>query len=140
MGEHLALEKLDNLVLYDGVCKFCNSSVNFVLDHEKNDQLKFTPLQSELGSEILKAHGYPMDYTESILFLSKGKLEGKAKAALKISKFLKSPWSLAQIFLIIPSFISDFFYNIIAKNRYKWFGQTDACMLPPANHKLRFLE
>lgn len=140
MDQHHEIAELDNLVLYDGVCKFCNSSVNFVLDHEKNDQLKFTPLQSELGAKVLKEHNFPTDYTESILFLNNGKLEAKSTAALKISKFLKGPWSLGRVFLIVPSFISDFFYDIIAKNRYKWFGMTDACMLPPANHKERFLE
>ncbi|MBU2914879.1 thiol-disulfide oxidoreductase DCC family protein [Reichenbachiella agariperforans] len=140
MGEYNKISQLDNLVLYDGVCKFCNSSVSFVLDHEKNDQLKFTPLQSPLGEKILSEHGLPKDYTDSILFLSKDKLYAKSKAAFKISKFLKAPWSLGQVFLIVPSFVSNVFYDVIAKNRYKWFGMTDACMLPPANHKERFLE
>ncbi|UXP31029.1 DCC1-like thiol-disulfide oxidoreductase family protein [Reichenbachiella agarivorans] len=140
MGEYLEVEELNDVLLYDGVCKFCNSSVSFVLEHEKNDQLKFTPLQSDLGVRILTHFGYPKDYTDGILFLSNGKLASKSRAALYISKFLKRPWSWLQVFWIVPLFISDFVYNIIARNRYKWFGMTDACMLPPRNHKERFLE
>ncbi|MGL1885333.1 MAG: DCC1-like thiol-disulfide oxidoreductase family protein [Reichenbachiella sp.] len=140
MGNIREIEELDNLVLYDGVCKFCNGSVNFVLDHEKNEELKFTPLQSEIGISVLEQYGFPVDYTDSILFLSGGELLAKSKAAFHISKYMKMPYGSMQVLNVFPAILTDFFYDIIAKNRYKWFGKTDVCMLPPRNHKVRFLE
>lgn len=134
-----SLNGLDRIVLFDGVCKFCNDSVNFILRKENDDTLRFVSLQSSLGAEILKKYNLPSDYTESILFLNNNTLYTKSRAVLHISKFLKMPWSLGSIFLIIPSLLSDVCYDMFARNRYRWFGKTDACMIPPTNHKLRFL-
>jgi len=140
MDKTRTLEGLDDVILYDGICKFCNSSVNFILEHERSDSLKFISLQSFLGRLILDRYGFPEDYTDSILFLRGGKLSSKSRAVLRISKFLKMPWSIASAFLVLPSFILDPIYALVAKNRYNWFGKLDACILPPSNHKLRFLE
>ncbi|PIB37502.1 hypothetical protein BFP72_09895 [Reichenbachiella sp. 5M10] len=136
----MEIDQLNHVLLYDGVCKFCNSSVNFVLEHEKNDQLKFAQLQSPLGVRILEAYGYPKDYAESILYLSAGQLQSKSKAALRISGYLRRPWSWLQVFGVLPGGLTDCMYGIIARNRYKWFGKADACILPPPNHRERFLE
>lgn len=132
--------EIKNLVLYDGVCKFCNSSVNFILEHERAEELSFTPLQSDLGQSLLQKFKLPTSYTDSLLFVSEGQLLSHSKAAFKISGFLKRPWSLISIFGLFPSFITDFFYNLVAKHRYRLMGQSDACMIPTPATKDRFLE
>jgi len=132
--------EVKNLVLYDGICKFCNSSIHFILEHEKGKELSFTPLQSELGQSLLKKHDLPRDYTDSLLLVSDNELSSHSSAAFKISKFLKAPWRWISIFGILPSFITDFFYNLIAQHRYRLMGQSDACMVPTPETKSRFLE
>lgn len=132
--------EIDNLILYDGICKFCNRSINFILAHESQTELTFAPLQSRLGQSILKDFNLPLDYTESLLFLSKGEINFHAQAAFKIAEFLKTPWRWLAYFKWLPSFITNFFYRIIAKHRYRLMGQADACMLPPPEARDRFLE
>ncbi|WP_420581192.1 thiol-disulfide oxidoreductase DCC family protein [Reichenbachiella sp.] len=132
--------EIDHLILYDGICKFCNRSINFILEHESQAELTFAPLQSQLGQSILKDFNLPLDYTESLLFLSKGEINSHAQAAFKIAGFLRAPWRWIRIFKLLPTFISNFFYSIIAKHRYRLMGQADACMLPPPEARDRFLE
>ncbi|UXX78068.1 DCC1-like thiol-disulfide oxidoreductase family protein [Reichenbachiella carrageenanivorans] len=132
--------QINPLVLYDGVCTFCNSSVNFILDHERNSSLHFAPLQSETGQAILKAHNLPLDYTDSLLYAVNGQLSTHAKAAFKIATYLKSPWRWVAGFGILPPFITNFFYNLVAKHRYKLMGQADACILPSPAVRGRFLD
>ncbi|SMD38666.1 Predicted thiol-disulfide oxidoreductase YuxK, DCC family [Reichenbachiella faecimaris] len=132
--------EIDNLVLYDGVCTFCNSSVNFILDHERHAQLHFTPLQSVKGQAILKQFDLPLDYTDSLLFLNKGALYSQARAAFRIAGFLEIPWNWISVFRFLPPFITNFFYRLVAKHRYKLMGQADACILPSPGVRNRFLE
>jgi len=121
------------LVLFDGVCNLCNSSVSFILKHEKNSVLYFSSLQKFGQPELLEI----VKNVDSIIFIEKDKVYTKSTAALKISKYLKG-YSWARVFLIIPPAIRDFIYDIIAKNRYKWFGKKDQCMIPNPDLKARF--
>lgn len=132
--------EINNLVLYDGVCMFCNSSINFILDHEKNQKLTFAPLQSDLGQNLLKEFDFPLNYTDSLLFVSNDKISSHSTAAFKIAGYLKSPWQWISLFGILPSFLTDFFYNLIAKHRYRIMGKADACLLPTPATRARFLE
>lgn len=132
--------KIDYLILYDGVCKFCNRSINFILSHERNAKLTFTPLQSELGQSILRDYNLPLDYTDSLLFMSKGQMSSHAQAAFKIAQFLKAPWRWLSILSVLPISFTNFFYKLIAKHRYKLMGQADACILPTPATRDRFLE
>lgn len=135
-----SIAKVTNLVLYDGVCKFCNSSVNFILDHERNQALSFAPIQSDLGRSILRKFDLPLDYTDSLLYYEEGKLFSHSKAAFKISEFLKKPWSWVSIMQFLPAVFTDFFYNLIARHRYKLMGKTDTCSVPNPKNAQRFLE
>lgn len=135
-----ANSEVKNLVLYDGVCKFCNSSIQFILDHERNQKLSFTPLQSDLGQSLLQQHGLASDYTDSLIYISNGQMLTHSSAAFRIASFLKFPWQWISIFRIFPVFITDFFYNLVAKHRYRIMGQADACMVPTPSTKGRFLE
>ncbi|MEP2024600.1 MAG: DCC1-like thiol-disulfide oxidoreductase family protein [Reichenbachiella sp.] len=132
--------EIAHLVLYDGVCTFCNSSVNFILDHERNASLHFTPLQSEKGQAILEQYSLPLNYTDSLLYVNNGELSTHAMAAFRIARYLKTPWNWISIFRVFPSFLTNFFYNLVAKHRYKLMGQADTCILPSPDVKDRFLE
>ena len=102
----------------------------------------FAPLQSEIGKEIITKFNIDTTKTDSILLYNpeKDKIDYKSKAALKVASQLGFPTNLLSIFLIIPSFISNLFYDIIAKNRYKWYGKKEACMIPTPELKSKFLE
>lgn len=140
MDSNRSIETLDKVVLFDGICMFCNTSVDFVIQNEVGEDLFFTPLQSDVGKEILRAYEYPVDYTESILFLENGQLLTKSNAGLAIAKYLEFPFNWLRVFSIVPRFIRDAFYNVIARYRYKWFGKYDACMVPTPELRKRFLE
>jgi len=128
------------IILFDGVCNFCNSSVNYVIKHDKKDVFRFVALQSELGQQItdyLKIDTSKMDsfilYEPGIAYYT------KAEAALKVAKELGGLVSVLQLFHIIPNTIKNFVYDIFAKNRYKWFGKKESCMIPTPEMRNRFL-
>jgi predicted DCC family thiol-disulfide oxidoreductase YuxK len=126
-------------ILFDGVCNFCNSSVNFIIKRDKKDYFLFSSLQSEYSQNLLNKNNFPQKDFDSIILIEENKLYQKSTAALKIAKHLNGLWKLFYMFIIIPPFIRDFFYDIIAKNRYKWFGKKDVCMIPDEKTKNKFL-
>jgi len=127
------------IVLFDGVCNFCNSSVNFIIRKDPADYFRFLPLQSEKGKKIIERYNLDPENLQTIIFLEGGKIYTRSTAALRIARKLKGGWKLFYVFVIVPSFIRDFVYNIIAKNRYRWWGQKDSCMIPAPEIKQKFL-
>jgi len=125
------------IVLFDGECNFCNSSINFVLKHEKESELFFATLQSETGKKILNY--FDMQNAESVVLIENDKIYLKSTAALKITTYLKGGFPLLYMFVIVPPFFRNAIYNYIAKNRYKWFGKMDTCMMPDVKLKQRFI-
>ena len=135
------LPKNKKLILFDGVCNLCNSSVQYVIKHDKKDRFLFAPLQSGIGKKVIKAFNIDTQKTDSILLYSPERgIDYKSTAALKIANNLGFPQSLMGICFIIPPFIRNWVYNFIAKNRYKWYGKKDACMIPTPELKNRFLD
>ena len=128
-----------SIILFDGVCNFCNNSINFVMDRDTNGAFKFASLQSDIGQELLKQKGLKTSDFDSIVLLKNSTVYQKSDAALEITRELNGLWSWLYIFKIVPRFIRDFFYNIIARNRYHWFGKTEACRLPTPELRARFL-
>ncbi len=126
------------VVLFDGECKLCNGSVNFILRRDSEGQLKLAPLQSDYGRAVLKEYGKNPDALDSMMLLEGKSLTLKSTAVIRISKYLGGAWPLCMIALIIPRFIRDFIYDIIAKNRYRWFGKYDTCPPPNADYEDRF--
>lgn len=126
------------LVLFDGVCNFCNRMVNFAIRNDRKAKLLFTPLQSATGKEIIQQFGVPAS-ADTLVLLEKGRAYSYASAAIRICKYLRWPAKMMYAFIIVPSFISQPFYKWIARNRYKWFGKKDTCMVPSAEEKERFL-
>ena len=126
------------IVLFDGECNFCDASVQFILKRDPKGVFKFASLQSEVGQQLLKEYDVPNNMDSIVLIDSDGYYT-KSTAALKIARQLTDFWKYVYIFIIVPKFVRDIVYNIIAKNRYKWFGKKEACMLPTAEQRDRFL-
>ncbi len=129
------------VILFDGVCNLCNKSVQYVLKRDKKKQFHFASLQSDAGQEIL-LHYYNKKFIknlDSIVLVDNNKAHHKSTAILYIGKKMRFPYNIGMLFLIIPTFIRDYIYDFIAKNRYKWFGKMDSCMIPSAEVKSRFL-
>ena len=129
-----------SIILFDGVCNLCNSSVNFIIKHDKKKHFLFASLQSDAAKEILLQFPTKKLTLDSILLIEGKDIYEKSSAALKISKHLSNGFHLLNYFIIIPLFIRDLVYNLISKNRYKWFGRKDKCMIPTEEVKSRFLE
>jgi len=129
------------IILFDGVCNLCDSSVQYVIKHDKKDLFRFVSLQSELGQKILKHIGINPIHTDSIVLYEPGiSYYYKSTAALQIAKVLSGVFTLARVFTLLPTGISDTIYDYIAKNRYKWYGKKEACMIPTYELKAKFLE
>ena len=129
------------IILFDGVCNLCNSSVQYVIKHDKKDVFRFVALQSELGKKILKHIGINPILTDSIVLYEPGiSYYYKSTAALHIAKGLSGIFTLATIFTILPTGLRDFVYDYVARNRYEWYGKKESCMIPTPELKAKFLE
>lgn len=127
------------LVLFDGVCNLCDSSVQFIIKHDKNDYFRFAALQSESGQKLLKEAGLPADFLETFVYCEEGKFYTESTAALRISKHLNGAWKLFYALLVIPSPIRNIFYRLVSKNRYKVFGKQEECIIPTPELKKKFI-
>jgi predicted DCC family thiol-disulfide oxidoreductase YuxK len=129
------------LVLFDGVCNFCNAAVLKIINKDKKNSFLFASLQSEIGKEITHHFNIDTQKIDSIILVtSKTSFYIKSTAALKIAKHFGGFWKLFQIFWILPTVFRDLVYNYIAKNRYKWFGKKESCMLPTPELKSKFID
>lgn len=128
------------ILLFDGVCNLCNSIVQFTIKRDTKEKFKFASLQSASGQALLKKFGLPTDDFDSFVFINGDKHFIKSSAALHVLKELGGVWKLFYVFIILPQRFRDFFYNIIAKSRYKIFGKRDTCMLPTPKLRQKFLE
>lgn len=139
------------VVLFDGVCNFCDASVNFIIEHDKAGYFKFAPLQSDEGKRLATEYGFesatvpkgdgasdliPID---SVILVEDGRAYTHSTAALKILRRLGAPWSWAYAFVIVPRAIRDWAYRLFARYRYRLFGRRDQCMLPSPEVRARFL-
>lgn len=130
---------MSGIILFDGVCNFCNSSVNFIMDRDATNYFKFGALQSDEGQVLLKKFNQSTDSFDTLILIEGDTLYTRSTAALRIAKKLKGLWSLFYTFIIIPKFLRDPVYNLIAKNRYKMFGKKDTCRLPTPEERAKFL-
>jgi len=127
------------LILFDGVCNFCNASVNFVIARDPGKIFRFTPLQSATGQETLKRFNLSTTDLDTMVLVQDGRVFTRSTAGLKIARRLSGLWPLFSAFLIVPKFLRDAVYNLIAKNRYRWWGKKDVCMVPTPEVRERFL-
>jgi predicted DCC family thiol-disulfide oxidoreductase YuxK len=129
------------IILFDGVCNLCNSAVQFIIKHDKKDVFRFVALQSDKGQEILVYIGIDPKNIDSIVLYEPGvAYYYKSDAVLQIAKGLHGIYSIGVIFKILPNRIRNQLYDYIAKNRYKWYGKKESCMIPATDLKIKFLE
>ena len=129
----------DHLVIFDGVCNFCNATVNFIIRNDKKDAFRFVPFQSNKVQELLRSINIPGHYFESIIYINNGKAYYKTTAILKILRQLGGLYRLFYAFIIVPPFIRNFFYDLLANSRYRFFGKRDVCMVPAPEVRNKFL-
>jgi predicted DCC family thiol-disulfide oxidoreductase YuxK len=129
---------LTGIILFDGVCNFCNGSVQFIIKRDQNKYFKFASLQSEVGAKLLMEYGVNSSL-DSFVLIEDGKLYTKSEAALLVCRSLNGLWKWGYAFRIIPLPIRNWIYEMIAKNRYRWFGKRDSCMIPSKEDQERFL-
>lgn len=129
------------VILFDGVCNLCNASIQRVIKNDPAAIFRFASLQGQLGQQVLEHFQLPASSFNSFLLLQDGKLHSKSTAAIKVMKQMKGGWKwLYYLLIIIPPFIRNFFYDFIARNRYKWFGKQEACWVPTPELKALFYD
>lgn len=127
------------VILFDGVCNLCNQSVQFVIRHDPRSKFRFAALQSDFGQKVLREHHIDTEKLLSVvLVIGNRQVYDRSRAALEIARRLNGLWPLFYVFVIVPPFIRNFVYDWIARNRYRWFGRTDECMIPTPELKSRF--
>tara|TARA_R110000868_G_scaffold36445_7_gene129376 strand:+ start:4822 stop:5229 length:408 start_codon:yes stop_codon:yes gene_type:complete len=135
------MELNKKIILFDGVCNLCNSSVQLVIKHDKNDEYRFATLQSNVGMKMASERHIDTSEVDSIILIKPGiAYYTKSVAALKIGKSFGGFWFLLVVFEWIPEKITNRLYDYIVKNRYKWYGKKDSCMIPTPELKSKFLE
>ncbi|MDC3414325.1 thiol-disulfide oxidoreductase DCC family protein [Aquibacillus sp. 3ASR75-11] len=128
-----------NIILFDGMCNLCNGSIQFILKRDPKQHFVFASLQSEAGKRMINEYGIP-ENTDTFILIEHGKWYSKSSAALEVCRNLKGLWKLLVVLRLIPRPLRDSIYTIVAKNRYKWFGSRDHCMIPTPENKNRFIE
>ena len=128
-----------NIVIFDGVCNFCNGAVNFIIKRDPKGIFAFTPMQTELAHELMQKHQISNVGIDTFLLIKNGQCFVFSNAALEISKDLTGFWCMFRIFKFVPSTIRDFFYKMFARNRYTLFGKQEICMVPTQEVRARFV-
>ena len=126
------------ILLFDGTCNYCNRWVNFIIRNDKKSKFRFAALQSDAGKKLLSEYKISPKEDTAIL-IENGKAYTKSSAGLIIMKRLGGIYYVLYIFILIPPFIRNLFYDIISRNRYKWWGKREECMIPSDDIKGRFL-
>lgn len=133
------LPKDKKIILFDGICNYCNNKINFIIKNDKNDVFRFVAIQSETGQKIIKYLGIDSSLDSIILYEPGYAYYIKSEAVFRIIKQLSSAVKLLLLFNFIPTSIKNIFYDIIAKNRYNWYGKKESCMIPTLEIKSKFI-
>lgn len=128
------------LIVFDGVCIFCSGFIKIVLRHDRSEMFRFVAAQSPLGQALYKHYGLDTRVFETNLVIVEGRVYTKLDAFVQVAKRLPLPWPLFAVVRVLPRFVADRLYDVIARNRYRLFGRTEHCMVPPQRVQTRFLE
>jgi len=128
------------ILFFDGHCNLCNNSVDFVITRDKKHVFRFAPLQGETAKDVLGDVNIDLEHPDSFVLSKDNEVYFRSTAALMVARQLGFPWSLMSVFLVVPPFIRDAVYNLIARNRYKWFGRKETCRLPSPEERSLFLD
>lgn len=141
MSKDIQLPEGKHIVLFDGVCNFCNDSIRFIMKRDKKDLYRFASLESELGRQLTSERGIDTEQVDSIILIQPGEAYYiKSDAALEMAKNMSGLYPLLAIFQYLPRGFRNFFYDYIARNRYKWFGKKEACPMPTKDEQDKFLD
>jgi predicted DCC family thiol-disulfide oxidoreductase YuxK len=130
----------DNIIVFDGVCNLCASSVKFILRHERDDSLRFAPMQSPAGQRLMRQFGFDPDDVKTFVVIADGTAHVRSDAAIRIARHLRGAWRLLGGVRIVPRPLRDWAYDVVARNRYRWFGRKETCMVPTPDLRARFVE
>jgi predicted DCC family thiol-disulfide oxidoreductase YuxK len=134
------IHQFRTVVLFDGVCNLCNGFVQFVIARDRDARFAFASLQSDAAARLLARTRLAGPQSESIVLVDAGRLFTRSTAALRITRALGFPWNLAYALIVVPRPLRDWVYAVIARNRYRWFGKRDVCMVPTPDLRRRFLD
>lgn len=135
------IPKNKKIILFDGVCNFCNASVRFIIKRDKKDVFRFASLESDLGQKLTDERGIDTSKIDSIILIDPGNAYYiKSTAALEISKELSGLYPTLSVFQVLPEGFRNLIYDFVAKNRYKWFGKSETCPMPTEEEKSKFLD
>ncbi len=134
------MEEVKKIILFDGVCNLCNSSIQFVIKQDIEDIFRYAALQSEIGQQLTSERGIDTSQVDSIILIEPGvAYYTKSDAALEIGTSLKGYRTLSKFFKLFPSGFRNIVYDFVARNRYKWYGKQEACMIPTPELQAKFL-
>jgi predicted DCC family thiol-disulfide oxidoreductase YuxK len=133
------MKHIHKIILFDGVCNLCNTSVTFLIKRDKKDVFRFAALQEEPGASLLKKYNIDSKDTDSIILIDNDKAYIKSSAALRATKYMSGAYPLLYAFIIVPKFIRNAVYDYIARNRYTWYGKKESCMIPTPELRGKFL-
>ncbi|MDR0269861.1 MAG: thiol-disulfide oxidoreductase DCC family protein [Paenibacillus sp.] len=132
-------QDVSRIVLVDGVCHLCQGLTRFIIERDPQAKFRFASLQSGSGGELLRAGGLPVDGLDTVVLIEDGHYYTRSAAVLRIFRQLKMPWPLLYVFVFIPPVIRDWLYRLVARNRYRWFGKNEQCLIPTPEQRKRFL-
>ena len=132
-------EQDKKIILFDGVCNLCNGAVTFIIKRDENDLFRYAALQSEIGKRLTEKHGIDTAEVDSIILLDGDQYYIKSTAALQIARHLAGGYPLLYGFIVLPAVLRNWIYDWIARNRYRWFGRKESCMVPTPELKAKFL-
>jgi predicted DCC family thiol-disulfide oxidoreductase YuxK len=127
------------VVLYDGTCGLCDRLVQLILRHDRRGRIRFAALQSDIGRGLLARHGLPVDDLDTMVLVEGDRASVKSSGVLRTMRWMDAPWPVLHAFIVLPRPVRDFFYDRVARSRYRIFGRVDACMLPSPEVRARFL-
>jgi predicted DCC family thiol-disulfide oxidoreductase YuxK len=127
------------IILFDGICNFCNRSVNWIIRHDPGGYFRFAPLQSEAGARLQEEFGLDASALDTLVLIEGGRTYVKSTAALRIVRRARSPWRVLYALIVVPPPVRDYAYDSFARRRYRWFGKRDECMAPSTAVRERFL-
>ena len=136
----IGINPQEQIVIFDGVCNLCSHSAQFILRHDRLHAFKLATAQSATGRALLIDRSLDPDELETFVLLKQGRIYVRSDAALEIAKELDWPWRALAVLRVIPRMFRDPLYNVVARNRYRWFGKMDQCMVPTEEIRSRFVE
>lgn len=128
------------VLLFDGVCNLCSATVQFIIARDRNANIRFASLQSDFAVKQLFEWRPHSQHLDGIVLLEGSRTSDRSTAALRLSKYMDGAWPILGVLLIIPRPLRDLIYDIVARNRYRWFGKKEICWIPSQEMKARFIE